>query len=76
MAPAHEPSAAPRASRHPTRKWLVAQITALGALLTLLLTTGGWGAEENVALVGYLVQALTTYLVPNLDTPGGVPLHR
>lgn len=57
----------------PTRKWIVGQITALGALLTMVVTTGGWSQQATVALVGLLVAAATSYLVPNLDTPGGVP---
>lgn len=58
----------------PTRKWAVAQITALAAIATMYLTTGSWDIEESVALVGLLVQAATTWLVPNEDTPGGVPV--
>lgn len=60
-------------THRPTNKWVVAQVTAIGALVTMHLTTGGWDTEESVALVGLLVQALSTYLVPNADTPGGVP---
>lgn len=60
----------------PTRKWVVGQITALGALVTMVVTTGGWNQEETVALVGLLVAGATSYLVPNLDTPGGVPAGR
>ncbi len=62
-------------SWRPTTKWWVAQIAGLGALATMHLTTGGWDTEESVFVVGLLVQALTTYLVPNADTPGGVPLR-
>jgi hypothetical protein len=29
---------------------------------------------EVVAIVGFVVQALTTFFLPNADTPGGVPL--
>jgi hypothetical protein len=60
----------------PTRKWFAAQVVAIGALLTMYVTTDGWDDEETVALIGLVVQAFTTYLVPNQDTPGGVPLKR
>lgn len=60
----------------PTRKWIVGQITALGAVLTMVVTTGGWSQEATIALVGLLVAAATSYLVPNLGTPGGVPAGR
>lgn len=60
----------------PTRKWMVGQITALGALLTMVVTTGGWDQEETVALVGLVVAGATAYLVPNLDAPGGVSRQR
>jgi mannose/fructose/N-acetylgalactosamine-specific phosphotransferase system component IIC len=56
----------------PTRKWVVGQVTALGALVTMFVTTGGWDQEETIALVGLAVAAATSYLVPNLDAPGGV----
>jgi hypothetical protein len=65
-----------RRSNRPTRKWWAAQITGAGALALLWLATDGWDTEESVALVGLLVQALTTWLVPNADTAGGVPLRR
>jgi hypothetical protein len=63
-------------SAWPTRKWFAAQVVAIGALLTMYVTTDGWDDEETVALIGLVVQAFTTYLVPNQDTPGGVPLKR
>lgn len=65
-----------RRSNRPTRKWWAAQITGAGALASLWLATDGWETEESVALVGLLVQALTTWLVPNSDTAGGVPVRR
>ena len=60
-------------TRLPTRKWWAAQIVALGALVTLWVTTGHWAKDESLALIGLIVQASTTYLVPNAPTPGGVP---
>jgi hypothetical protein len=61
------------ASHLPTNKWWAAQVVAIGALLTLWVTTGHWATDESVALIGLVVQAVTTYLVPNSPTPGGVP---
>jgi len=63
-------------SRLPTRKWIAAQVTALAAIAVMYITTGAWDTEESVALIGWLVQAATTYLVPNEPTPGGVPLSK
>lgn len=57
----------------PTRKWIAAQVVALGAIAIAAATTGTWDTEETVALIGWAVQAATSYLVPNDSTPGGVP---
>lgn len=56
----------------PSRKWLVAQVTALGALATMFVTTGSWDQEESVALIGLLVTAASTYLVPNAPGQSGI----
>ena len=74
VAALHPAPASGTTSAWPTNKWLVAQVTDIGALVTMRLTTGGWDAEESVALVGLLVQAICTWIAPNADTPGGVPL--
>ena len=68
MTPATQKSAAP------TRKWIVARITALAAVATMYITTGSWDTEESLALVGLITEALISYLTPNHDTPGGVPV--
>lgn len=60
----------------PSRKWMVAQITALGALATMYVTTGSWDQEESVALIGLLVQAASTYLIPNAPEKAGVEGQR
>lgn len=49
----------------PTNKWLVTQITASAALLTMLATTGSWDLEETVGLIGLVSQAAIGYLMPN-----------
>lgn len=56
----------------PSRKWIAAQVAAIGALLTMWATTGSWDQEETVALIGWFVQAATTYLIPNDPTQAGV----
>lgn len=61
------------ASWLPTRKWWAALVTALGALATMVVTTGGWDQEETVAAIGIVVARAVAYLVPNQATPGGVP---
>ena len=57
----------------PTRKWIAAQITALVGLALMLLTGDSTITDpEKVAIGTYIVQAATTYLVPNEATPTGV----
>ena len=58
----------------PTKKWIVAQVTALGGLAIMLLTGDSEVTDpEIIAVVTFFVQAIATYLVPNADTAGGVP---
>jgi hypothetical protein len=49
----------------PSRKWFATQVTAVAALLTMLVTTGSWDLEESVALIGLVSQAAIGYLTPN-----------
>lgn len=58
----------------PTRKWLVAQVTAAGAWLVAAIEAG-WeiNASLQILAVGVVVGAVSTWLIPNADTPGGVP---
>jgi hypothetical protein len=51
----------------PSRKWFVAQVTALGALATMWATTGTWDQEETVAAIGLVVAAFSSWAVPNTD---------
>jgi hypothetical protein len=59
----------------PTRKWWAATVIALGAIATVWVTKGAFDRDVAIALIAALVQAVTTYLVPNQDTPGGVPVQ-
>jgi hypothetical protein len=61
-------------SNAPTKKWWTTQITALAALAVLVATSGHWSTEATVALIGLISQAGLGWVVPNDDTPGGVPL--
>lgn len=58
----------------PTRKWIAIQLTAVAGLLTAWLSVGEWNSTLTIALVGVLTQAAVGFLVPNADTPGGVPV--
>lgn len=56
----------------PTRKWMAAQVVPLAAVATSWVDSG-WDDLETKLMIGWAVQALLTYLLPNKDTPGGVP---
>ena len=49
----------------PSRKWFAAQVTAIGAFIGALINNG-WdlSSDLQVILVGVVVQAIVTYLVP------------
>jgi hypothetical protein len=49
----------------PQRKWFAAQVTAIGAFIGALINNG-WdlSSDLQVILVGIVVQAIVTYLVP------------
>ncbi len=63
-------------SWRPTRKWIAATITALAAVAVLWVQQGEFSKGVAVALIGAISQAMVTYLVPNADTPGGVPMKK
>ena len=69
------PPATLQRSAWPTRKWWAGLITALAALAVNLIETGQFSKEIGIALVGLIAQALVVYMVPNDNTPGGVPLR-
>lgn len=73
--PVPETTYAPRKSWLPTNKWLIAQLVALVGVATSALESG-WDDTETKLVIAWALQALATYLVPNDDTPGGVPLKR
>jgi uncharacterized membrane protein YjjP (DUF1212 family) len=57
----------------PTRKWMVTQSAAVSALLVAWVSAGHWDKTLSIGLIGLFSQALASYLVPNVDAPGGVP---
>jgi hypothetical protein len=59
----------------PTRKWWAAQAVALAGIATSYVDSG-WDATETKLCIAVAVQAVVTYLLPNEDTPGGVPLKQ
>lgn len=59
----------------PTRKWIAAQVVAAAAIATSAVDSG-WDGSETKLAIAWAVQAAVTYLLPNADTPGGVPLKR
>ena len=63
-------------SLQPTRKWWVTQTTALAALLVAWVNVGGWDKTVTIGLIGFASQAVTSYLTPNHEQPGGVPPRR
>ena len=60
-------------SRKPTRKWWVAQTTAMAALLVAWANVGAWDKTVTIAFIGFASQAVTSYLTPNHELPGGLP---
>jgi hypothetical protein len=57
----------------PTRKWWAALVTALAAWIVNWINEGELSKAILIALVGVVAQAAVAYIVPNADTPGGVP---
>lgn len=56
----------------PTRKWIAAQIVAIAGIATSWVESG-WDQTETKLCIAVAVQAAVTYLLPNEQTPGGVP---
>lgn len=60
----------------PTNKWWAALVTAAAAWVINWITVGTFSKAILIALIGVIAQAIVSYLVPNSDTPGGVPLKK
>jgi hypothetical protein len=63
----------PDKSRVPTNKWLATQVTATAALLTGWVTAGEWNRTLTTTAIGLVAQAIVSYVLPNAESPGGVP---
>jgi hypothetical protein len=48
-------------------------VTAVVALLTGWVTAGEWNKTLTTTLIGLVGQAIVSYMLPNGDSPGGVP---
>ena len=52
----------------PSRKWFVAQVTALGSwVVAAIQVTWEINAELQIVAVGILVEAITTWAIPNKE---------
>lgn len=60
----------------PTRKWWAAFITSVAGVVVMGISVDAFSTEVKIALVWAIAQAAFTWLVPNADTPGGVPLKK
>jgi hypothetical protein len=62
--------------QRPTNKWWAALVTVAGSWVANLITAGAFTKVIAIALVGIVCQMTVAYLVPNSDTPGGVPIRK
>jgi len=60
----------------PTRKWWAAFVTSVAGVVVMWISAGAFSVEVKIALVWAIAQAAITWLIPNADTPGGVPLKK
>jgi hypothetical protein len=63
-------------SKWPTNKWMATQVTALAALLTGWVTAGEWNKTLSTTMIGLVAQAIVSYVLPNAESPGGVPAKK
>ena len=61
----------------PTRKWIATQVTAVAGWLVALIQAN-WEVTTTlqIAAVTIVAQALIGYLLPNDNTPAGVPRRK
>jgi hypothetical protein len=67
-----QPQPVVKRGKIPTRKWIAAQVVALSGIAISAIDSG-WDDTETKLLIGVAVQAALTYLLPNADSPTGVP---
>jgi hypothetical protein len=61
--------------QRPTNKWCAGLVTVAGSWVVNLITAGAFTKTIAIALVGIITQMIVAYLVPNDNTPGGVPMR-
>lgn len=60
----------------PTRKWWAATVLAVAGILTTWATQDwAWSNELTGIAITLGAQRVVAYLIPNQDTPGGVPVE-
>ena len=69
-------SKATKSWQRPTNKWWAGLITVAGSWVVNLITAGAFTKTIAIALVGIVTQMTVAYLVPNDNTPGGVPMRK
>jgi hypothetical protein len=67
---------AARSWPRPTNKWWAGLVTVAGSWVVNLITAGAFTKTIAIALVGIITQMIVAYLVPNDNTPGGVPVPK
>jgi hypothetical protein len=55
---------------------MATQVTALAALLTGWVTAGEWNKTLSTTMIGLVAQAIVSYVLPNAESPGGVPAKK
>jgi hypothetical protein len=71
---AHSVVIASHSKYWPTRKWWAATIVAIGGFLSTFASQGWhWSPVFAGAALTLVTQRVVAYLVPNDDSPGGVP---
>ena len=66
----------PARSKWPTNKWCATQVTGTAALLTGWVTAGEWNKTLSTTMIGLVAQAIVSYVLPNAESPGGVPAKK
>jgi hypothetical protein len=74
--PGGVPLEAGRPSWKPTRKWWAALIASVSGILATYAAGGyEWTNDLSAAAITLISQLILTYVTPNLDEPGGVPVQ-
>ena len=55
----------------PSRKWLAARVTAVGAMLVGWAEAGEWSTTLTIMAIGIVTEGIVSYLVPNVSSGSG-----